>query len=75
MTCTPLIVAVDYKHQSCVQCLLAAGADPNIPNELGETPLYRGTPNKGILKSWSILHPQPMICTYLSLNKPILSSL
>ncbi|KAG5276639.1 hypothetical protein AALO_G00107960 [Alosa alosa] len=38
---TPLHLAVVNKHLLCVQCLLEAGADPNIANDLGETPLYR----------------------------------
>lgn len=39
---TALLIAVWFKHPSCVQCLLEAGADPNICNKDKETPLYKG---------------------------------
>ncbi|XP_062407054.1 ankyrin repeat and SOCS box protein 2-like isoform X2 [Sardina pilchardus] len=38
---TPLSLAVECKHLLCTQSLLQAGANPNIANDAGETPLYR----------------------------------
>ncbi|KAL2082027.1 hypothetical protein ACEWY4_021845 [Coilia grayii] len=37
---TPLLLAANCKHTNCVECLLQAGADPNLADKLGETPLY-----------------------------------
>jgi ankyrin repeat protein len=31
---TPLIVAASYGFASCIKCLLEAGADTNIPDEV-----------------------------------------
>ncbi|XP_062407357.1 ankyrin repeat and SOCS box protein 2-like [Sardina pilchardus] len=38
---TPLMVAAANKNLLCIQCLLEAGADPNMANHLGESPLYK----------------------------------
>ena len=37
---TPLHFATDEDQLDCLNILLAAGADPNIANEVGQTPLY-----------------------------------
>ena len=37
---TPLFIACTYNHKHIVEPLLAAGANPNIPNKKGETPLF-----------------------------------
>lgn len=39
---TALLLAVSSEHLSCVQCLLDAGADPDISSKNKETPLYKG---------------------------------
>lgn len=39
---TPLYIAVGRLNVRCVEYLLEAGADPNIPNRDGETSLYTG---------------------------------
>ena len=36
---SPLLTAVDINHLECVRILLAAGADPNIRGEEGDSPL------------------------------------
>ncbi|XP_030628436.1 ankyrin repeat and SOCS box protein 2-like [Chanos chanos] len=38
---TPLLLAVEADHVSCVECLLEWGANPNICNKDGETPLCK----------------------------------
>ncbi|XP_074548181.1 ankyrin repeat and SOCS box protein 2-like [Halichoeres trimaculatus] len=38
---TALLLAVSCEHLSCVQCLLEAGADPDISSKNKETPLYK----------------------------------
>ncbi|KAF3701225.1 Ankyrin repeat and SOCS box protein 2 [Channa argus] len=38
---TALLIAVCLEHLSCAQCLLEAGADPDISNKSKETPLYK----------------------------------
>ncbi|XP_019909365.2 ankyrin repeat and SOCS box protein 2b isoform X2 [Esox lucius] len=38
---TALLLAVSGQHLSCVQCLLQAGADPDISSKNKETPLYK----------------------------------
>ncbi|XP_027131042.1 ankyrin repeat and SOCS box protein 2b isoform X1 [Larimichthys crocea] len=38
---TALLLAVSCEHSSCVQCLLEAGADPDISSKNKETPLYK----------------------------------
>uniref|UniRef100_G3NZF3 Ankyrin repeat and SOCS box containing 2b n=1 Tax=Gasterosteus aculeatus aculeatus TaxID=481459 RepID=G3NZF3_GASAC len=38
---TALLLAVSSEHLSCVQCLLDAGADPDISSKNKETPLYK----------------------------------
>ncbi|KAF7666456.1 hypothetical protein LDENG_00108680 [Lucifuga dentata] len=38
---TALLLAVSGEHLSCVQCLLEAGADPDISNNDKKTPLYK----------------------------------
>ena len=40
---TALLLAVSCDHLSCVQCLLQAGADPDISSKNKDTPLYKGT--------------------------------
>lgn len=40
---TALLLAVSCEHLACVQCLLEAGADPDISSKSKETPLYKGT--------------------------------
>jgi hypothetical protein len=36
---TPLLKATWNGHEACVATLIAAGADPNVPEKTGETPL------------------------------------
>ncbi|XP_029982153.1 ankyrin repeat and SOCS box protein 2-like isoform X2 [Sphaeramia orbicularis] len=38
---TALLLAVSCEHLSCAQCLLEAGADPDISSKNKETPLYK----------------------------------
>ncbi|XP_068194972.1 ankyrin repeat and SOCS box protein 2-like isoform X2 [Antennarius striatus] len=38
---TALLLAVSCEHASCVQCLLEAGADPDISSKNKDTPLYK----------------------------------
>ncbi|XP_005724065.1 ankyrin repeat and SOCS box protein 2 isoform X2 [Pundamilia nyererei] len=38
---TALLLAVSCEHLACVQCLLEAGADPDISSKSKETPLYK----------------------------------
>ncbi|KAJ7990738.1 hypothetical protein DPEC_G00290030 [Dallia pectoralis] len=38
---TALLLAVSGQHLSCVQCLLQAGAEPDISGKNRETPLYK----------------------------------
>ncbi|XP_028994098.1 ankyrin repeat and SOCS box protein 2-like [Betta splendens] len=38
---TALLLAVSAQHLPCVQCLLEAGADPDISSKNKETPLYK----------------------------------
>lgn len=38
---TALLLAVSCEHLACVQCLLEAGADPDINSKSKETPLYK----------------------------------
>ncbi|XP_063079609.1 ankyrin repeat and SOCS box protein 2-like isoform X2 [Engraulis encrasicolus] len=37
---TPLLLAVHRKQVDCVECLLRAGADPNLADKHEETPIY-----------------------------------
>lgn len=48
---TALLLAVSCEHSSCVQCLLEAGADPDISSKNKETPLYKGTAVKSFTYS------------------------
>jgi hypothetical protein len=38
-TTTPLLTAAEINHLECLRILLAAGADPNVRSDVGETPL------------------------------------
>lgn len=40
---TALMLAVSKEHLGCIQVLLENGADPDVPNQDKETPLYRGS--------------------------------
>ena len=39
---TALMLAVDKQHAGCVRLLLERGADPDLVNKDGETPLNKG---------------------------------
>ncbi|KAL0967558.1 hypothetical protein UPYG_G00253770 [Umbra pygmaea] len=48
---TPLLLSAVFHHVNCVKILLQNGANPNIANKDGETPLYKvcSKPNKRIV--------------------------
>ncbi|CAB1343057.1 unnamed protein product [Coregonus sp. 'balchen'] len=48
---TPLLLAAIFHHVNCVECLLDRGANPEIANKDGETPLFKacGKPNAEIV--------------------------
>jgi ankyrin repeat protein len=45
---TPLLIAVYRGDQKRVRELLDQGADPNRPNNMGETPLWHAEDNFGL---------------------------
>uniref|UniRef100_UPI003AAB101F ankyrin repeat and SOCS box protein 2-like n=1 Tax=Centroberyx gerrardi TaxID=166262 RepID=UPI003AAB101F len=45
---TALLLAVSCEHLSCVQCLLEAGADPDISSKNKETPLYKACERENV---------------------------
>lgn len=47
---TALLLAVSFQRLSCVQCLLEAGADPDISSKNKETPLYKGAAGNSVIK-------------------------
>lgn len=53
---TALLLAVSREHLSCVQCLLEAGADPDISSKNKETPLYKGTAVKPVKTPTAVRH-------------------
>lgn len=51
--CTPLYAAVEMGHDEIVQLILKNGADPNIANEEGDTPLRRAVRlTRGKMVKW-----------------------
>jgi ankyrin repeat protein len=53
---TPMIVAVVNGHYDLALTLLARGADPNLANDDGMTPLFATLNNEWALRTW---YPQP----------------
>ncbi len=51
---TPLLTAVEIPHLEAVRLLLVAGADPNIQNDEGESPLHHCAKN-GLLEMARLL--------------------
>ena len=47
-TITPLLTAAKINHVECARILLAAGADPNVRDEEGETPLRLFTKSRSL---------------------------
>ncbi|XP_062325789.1 ankyrin repeat and SOCS box protein 2-like isoform X1 [Osmerus eperlanus] len=45
---TALLLAVSCDHLSCVQCLLQAGADPDISSKNKDTPLYKACERENV---------------------------
>lgn len=54
----PLLIAIDNGHYDMAKVLLEHGADPNIPNDFGVTPLYDTVDVKWAPKEWS---PEPLV--------------